>query len=87
MKQGADERKGKDSQQQPKGRADREHGEGNYRATRDYDEGVKQHLETHDVEREAREAAPRSPEEAREMDRAEREGKRRARDGGGEDVK
>lgn len=67
------------SQQQPQRGADgKQHGEGDYKATRDYDRGLKEHLETHDVEREARDAAPRSDEEAREMREAEDYGKRKA---------
>lgn len=54
------------------------HGEGNYQATRDYNAGLRKHIETHDVEREARDAAPRSADEAREMSQAEREGASRA---------
>jgi hypothetical protein len=67
----------KQQQQQGAG-GDKQHGEGNYQATRDYDRGVKEHLRTHDVEREARDAAPRSPEEAREMQQAEDLGKKKA---------
>lgn len=55
-----------------------QHGEGNYKATRDYDAGVKHHLETHDVEREARDAAPRDEQEKREMEQAEQLGKKKA---------
>ena len=66
------------SSQQQRGAGGEQYGEGNYKATRDYDRGVKEHLETHDVEREARDAAPRSEEEAREMQRAEDLGKRKA---------
>jgi hypothetical protein len=58
---------------------DQVHGEGNYQATRDYNAGVKEHLETHDVEQEARDAAPRSANEEREMKEAEREGASRAK--------
>ena len=65
-------------QQQQRGADGKQHGEGNYKATRDYDRGVKEHLRTHDVEREARDAAPRSEEEAREMERAEDLGKKKA---------
>ena len=57
-----------------------QYGEGNDKATRDYDHGVKEHMKTHDVEREARDAAPRSAEEEREMDEAERKGRSRGRD-------
>jgi hypothetical protein len=72
---------GKQPQREPqaqRGASDPQYGEGNYKATRDYDRGLKEHLQTHDVEREARDAAPRSEEEAREMERAEELGKRKA---------
>jgi len=59
-----------------------QYGEGNYQATRDYNRGVKEHMEKHDIEREARDAAPRSEEEARQMEEAERAGKDKARGGG-----
>ena len=57
---------------------DKQHGEGNYKATRDYNKGLEEHMRTHDVEREARDAAPRSEEEARRMREAEDLGKRKA---------
>ena len=62
---------------------DKEHGEGNYKATRDYDEGLKRHIATHDVEREAHDAAPRSRREAEDMERAEETGRARGR---GDDI-
>jgi hypothetical protein len=65
-------------QQQQQGGDDKQYGEGNYKATRDYDRGVKEHMRTHDVEREARDAAPRSDEEATEMREAEDLGKKKA---------
>ena len=55
------------------------HGEGNYKATRDYNKGLKDHVEHHDIEREARDAEPRSEEEAREMDEAEKVARERAK--------
>ena len=58
---------------------DDEHGEGNYKATRDYNQGLKEHVENHDIEKEARDAAPKSDEEAREMDRADEAGRARAK--------
>ena len=70
--------KGGQQQQQQSGEG-QQYGEGNYKATRDYNRGVKEHVENHDVEKEARDAAPRSEAEAREMEEAEREGKERAR--------
>jgi hypothetical protein len=60
-----------------------EYGEGNYKATREYDEGVKRHIATHDVEREAHDAAPRSRREAEDMERAEEAGRARGR---GDDI-
>ena len=57
----------------------KEYGEGNYKATRDYDEGVKEHMQHHDVEKEARDASPQSQAEARDMERAEEEGRSRAK--------
>jgi len=39
-------------------------------------------MEKHDIEQEARDAAPRSEEEARQMEEAERAGKDKARGGG-----
>lgn len=69
--------KDKTEKQQP--RQDKEHGEGNYKATRDYNKGLAEHLKTHDVEREARDAEPRSEEEARQMEEAEREGRKHSK--------
>lgn len=70
-------------QSQPSGEGG-QYGEGNYKATRDYNAGVKEHMEKHDIEREARDAAPRSEEEARAMEQAEKEGKSKSRDAGRE---
>jgi hypothetical protein len=75
----------KGQQQQEAGAgAGKQYGEGNYQATRDYNRGLKEHMEKHDIEREARDAAPRSEEEARQMEEAERAGKDKARGGGGD---
>jgi hypothetical protein len=57
----------------------KEHGEGNYKAARQYNEGLKDHVEHHDIEKEARAAAPKSEAEAKEMEDAERIGRSRAR--------
>jgi hypothetical protein len=65
-------------QQQQSGEGE-QYGEGNYKATRDYNRGLKDHVEHHDIEKEARDAAPRSEEEANEMEEAERAGRERAR--------
>jgi hypothetical protein len=58
---------------------DKEHGEGNYKATRDYNKGLKEHVEHHDIEKDARDAAPKSEQEAREMEEAERAGRSRSK--------
>lgn len=72
-------------QQQQQGGEGQQYGEGNYKATRDYNRGLKEHVEHHDIEREARDAAPRTPEEAREMEDAERLGRSKSRgEGSGE---
>lgn len=55
---------------------DQEHGEGSYSGTRDYQAGVKAYLETADVEQDARDAAPVDAAEARDLDDAEKKGRR-----------
>ena len=85
--------KGEPQQQQqpPQGGEGKQYGEGNYKATRDYNAGLKEHVEHHDIDREARDAAPRSEAEAREMEQAERLGRSKSRgegaspDGGASD--
>jgi hypothetical protein len=72
--------KGGVKQQQQSGTG-QEYGEGNYKGTKQYNEGLKDHVVNHDIEREARNAAPRSPDEARDMERAEEIGRSRARSG------
>ena len=54
-------------------------GEGDYRAAREYREDVQQFLQHADVEKAARDAAPRNRSEARELERAEAQGRSRAR--------
>ncbi|HXF79201.1 MAG TPA: hypothetical protein VN598_10090 [Usitatibacter sp.] len=71
-------------QQQQQGGEGPQYGEGNYKATRQYNEGVKDHMQHHDVEKEARDAAPRSDAEARDMERAEEEGRSRAKGDSGD---
>ena len=68
-------------QQEAASGAGGQYGEGNYAATRQYNKGVKDHMEHHDVEREARDAAPRSKSEAKDMEDAEREGRSRSKGG------
>ena len=66
-------------QQQMQTGEGQQYGEGNYKATRQYNEGLKDHVENHDIEREARDAAPRSASEEREMEEAERIGRSKSR--------
>jgi len=66
-------------QQYGAGGEGKQYGEGSYSGTRQYNKGLKEHLQTHDIEREARDAAPRSPDDAREMSEAERIGRSRAK--------
>ena len=58
---------------------DNVHGEGNYAATRDYNERTKKFLKTADVEKAARDAAPHSEAEAEELQAAEAKGLSRAK--------
>ena len=72
-----------DTQKEPPKEAsapESEFGEGNYKATKAYNDGLKKHLATADVEQEARDAAPKSKDEERDMERAEETGRARARD-------
>lgn len=70
---------GKDGSRQQQGGEGQQYGEGSYQGTRQYNEGVKEHMQHHDVEREARDAAPRTPAEEREMEEAERVGRGKSR--------
>ena len=65
-------------QQQQSGQGD-QYGEGSYKGTRQYNEGLKEHVQHHDIEGDARRAAPRSEEEAREMEEAERIGRSKSK--------
>ena len=69
----------KADQQQKQGGEGQQYGEGSYSGTRQYNEGVKEHMQNHDVEREARDAAPRNASEEKEMEEAERAGRSKAR--------
>jgi hypothetical protein len=55
------------------------YGEGNYEATRKYNEGLKDHVQHHDIEKEARDAAPKNEGEAKAMKDAEREAASRSK--------
>jgi hypothetical protein len=54
-------------------------GEGNYTAARHYDEKLQDHVKHHDMQAEARAAAPADADEAAEMEHAEQVGKAKAR--------
>jgi hypothetical protein len=75
----SDEQRPSGRQQQAAGGEGHQYGEGNYAATKQYNEGLKKHLESSDTEQEARDAAPRSDSEEKAMDEAERKGRSRAR--------
>jgi hypothetical protein len=68
-------------QQQMQGGEGKQYGEGSYSGTRQYNEGMKDHVRHHDIEREARDAAPRSASEEKEMEEAERIGRSKSRAG------
>jgi hypothetical protein len=70
-------------QQQLQGGEGQQYGEGNYKASREYNEGLKEHVQNHDIDKEARDAAPRSDREAREMQDAERVARSKSRGEGG----
>ena len=72
------DKKRSDQQQMQTGEG-QQYGEGNYKATRQYNEGLKDHVEHHDIEREARDAEPRSAAEEKEMEEAERVGRSKSR--------
>ena len=66
-------------QQQMQGGEGQQYGEGNYKATRQYNDGVKEHMQHHDIEREARDAEPRTAAEEQDMERAERIGRSKSK--------
>jgi hypothetical protein len=59
---------------------DNVHGEGNYEASRKYNDATRRFIQSGKVEQAAREAEPTSDAEAKEMKAAEAEGKRRAKE-------
>ena len=52
-----------------------EMGEGSYEGTREYQRRTEDYLKKHDVDQDAEAAKPRSEHEARDMERAEEEGR------------
>jgi hypothetical protein len=57
-----------------------EYGEGNYKASREYNKATKEFVESGRVEQAARDAAPEDESEAMQMANAEAEGRRRAKE-------
>lgn len=60
---------------------DKEHGEGNYKASKQYNEATKDFVESGKVDDAARKAEPRNQQEARDMKEAEEKGKSHAKGG------
>ena len=58
---------------------DKEHGEGNYEASREYDEATKEFVESGKVDAAARKAKPKNAQEARELSEAEEAAKSHAK--------
>ena len=59
---------------------DKVEGEGSYTASKDYNKRTKKFVESGKVEQAANDASPKSEQEAREMQEAERVGKQHAKD-------
>ena len=58
---------------------DKDHGEGNYKASKDYNDATKKFVESGKVDAAAEQAKPRNDQEAREMQDAEQAGKSKAK--------
>ena len=58
---------------------DKEHGEGNYKASKEYNDATKKFVESGKVDAAAEKAKPKNEQEAREMDDAEKAGKSHAK--------
>ena len=61
-------------------RKDKVEGEGSYTGAKDYDKRTKKFVDSGKVEDAANDAAPKSEEEAREMEEAERIGKKHVKE-------
>lgn len=61
-------------------RKDKVEGEGSYTGSKDYNERTKKFVDSGKVEQAAKDAKPRSEQEAHEMQKAERMGKERAKE-------
>ena len=58
---------------------DKEHGEGNYKASKEYNDATKKFVESGKVDSAAEKAKPKDDQEAREMQDAEAKGKSHAK--------
>jgi hypothetical protein len=58
---------------------DKEHGEGNYKASKDYNDATKKFVESGKVDAAAEKAKPKDQQEARELEDAEKAGKDHAK--------
>ena len=83
MSERKDDKKDQGQQQAQSGQG-QQYGEGSYSGTKQYNDGLKKHMNQHDIEQEALDAAPKSEEEARQMEEAERiaRGKSKGEDSG-----
>jgi hypothetical protein len=61
-------------------RKDKVEGEGSYTGSKDYNERTKKFVDSGKVEQAAKDAEPKSEQESREMQKAERIGKQRAKE-------
>jgi hypothetical protein len=61
-------------------RKDKVEGEGSYTGTKDYNKRTKKFVDSGKVDEAANDAAPKSENEAREMEKAERIGKKHVKD-------
>jgi len=61
-------------------RKDKVEGEGSYTGSKDYNERTKKFVDSGKVEQAANDAKPKSEQEAREMEKAERVGKKRIKE-------
>ena len=56
-------------------KGDKQMGEGSYDATRDYQKDIEEYLKRGDVDADAQAAKPKSAQEARDLEQAEKEGR------------
>jgi hypothetical protein len=60
-------------------RKDKVEGEGSYSGTKDYNQRTKKFIDSGKVDEAARDAEPKSEQEKQEIEKAERDGKQRAK--------